>query len=140
MRDDCLAIKKNHMFMAKGKLTQNKVHLKQHEYETVKLLLEQGYDVELIPPSGIKGLQMPDIIIHGVAWEMKSPEGSGKYTLKNAIQGASHQSQNVIIDLRRSPMEEQKSINELVRRFQLSHRLRRMKLICKDNKILDYTK
>lgn len=126
--------------MARGKLIQNKVHLKEHEYNTVKFLLNHGYDVELIPPSGIKGVRMPDIVMNGVAWEMKSPEGSGKYTLKNSIQDASHQSQSIIIDLRRCPLDEQKSINELEKRFALSRRLRRMKIICKSDKLLDYTK
>lgn len=126
--------------MAKGKLIQNKVHLKAHEYSTVKFLLNHGYDVELIPPSGIKGIRMPDIVMNGVAWEMKSPEGSGKYTLKNALQNASHQAQSIIIDLRRSPLDEKKSIKELEKRFKLSRRLRRMKIISKDDKLLDYTK
>ena len=124
--------------MTKGKLTQNNVHLKEHEYQTVKLLIENGYDIELIPPSGIKGVRMPDIVMSGVAWELKSPEGSGKYTIKNAIQNASHQSQNVIIDLRRSPTKEQTSVKELEKYFQLSRRLKKMKIVCKDNKILDY--
>lgn len=114
--------------MARGKLTQNRVHLKKHEYNTVKLLLATGSDVELIPPS------------HGIAWEMKSPEGSGRYTIKNAIQHASHQSQNIIIDLRRYRSIEEKAVKELVNYFNLSRRLKRMKIICKDDKILDYTK
>lgn len=126
--------------MAKGKLTQNKVHLKAHEYMTVKLLLENGFDVELIPPSEIKGLRMPDIVLNGKAWEMKSPESAGKYTLKNAIQSASHQSQNIIIDLRRYPSNEQSAIREIERHFNLSRRLKCMMIICKDDVILDYTK
>ena len=126
--------------MTKGSLTQNKVHLKEHEYRTVKLLLELGFDIELIPPSAIKGIRMPDIMMQGVAWEMKSPEGKGKYTLKNAIQSASHQSQNIIIDLRRVPSNEQSAVRELENHFHLSRRLRRMKIICKEDKILDYVK
>ena len=126
--------------MSKGNLTQNNVHLKEHEYQTVKLLLEQGFDVELIPPSAIKGVKMPDIVMLGVAWEIKSPEGSGKYTLKNAIQNASHQSQSIIIDLRRYPSDESKAIKSIDRHFSLSRRLKRLKIICKDNTILDYNK
>ena len=47
--------------MKKGILKQNGVHLEKHEFKTVELFLNLGYDVELIPPSGIKGLHMPDI-------------------------------------------------------------------------------
>ena len=124
----------------KGKLTQNKVHLNEHEYQTVKLLLENGFDVELIPPSKIQGLRMPDIMMLGVAWEMKSPEGNGKNTLKNAIQNASHQSESIIIDLRRTSIQDQAAVKELEKRFKLSRRLKRMKIICKDENILDYKK
>ena len=53
---------------------------------------------------------MPDIVMQGVAWEMKSPEGSGKYTIKKAVQNASHQSQNIIIDLRRLPSRGQAAV------------------------------
>ena len=31
----------------KGQLKQNGVHLKDHEYNTVKLFLNMGYDIEL---------------------------------------------------------------------------------------------
>ena len=126
--------------MAKGKLIQNGVHLKAHEYKIVKLFLEQGEDIELIPPSTIKGVRMPDIVMQGVPWEMKSPEGSGKYTLKNAVQNASHQSQNIIIDLRNSPIKEPVALRKLMHYFNLSRRLKRMIVISKKGEILDYSK
>ena len=44
--------------MGKGKLKQNGVHLMKHEYDTVSVLLENGYDITLIPPSMIKGVKM----------------------------------------------------------------------------------
>ena len=75
------------------------VHLADHEYKTVKLLTENGYDVELIPPSVIKGLRMPDIMINNVPWEIKSPTGNGKHTIKHNLQNATHQSNNIILDL-----------------------------------------
>lgn len=123
-----------------GKLIQNGVHLKTHEYATVKLFLELGYDVELIPPSIIKGLRMPDIIMQGISWEMKSPEGKGKNTIKNTVQNASHQSENIIVDLQRSPLIQKQSIKELEHYFNLSRRLKRMKIVTKDKKVLDFNK
>lgn len=80
--------------METGILKTNGVHLEEHEYATVKLLIENGFDVELVPPSRIKGLRMPDIMIQGVPWEMKSPQGDGKRTIMNTIQNAAHQSGN----------------------------------------------
>lgn len=123
--------------MKKGILIQNKVHLKEHEYNTVKLLLENGYDIELIPPSAIKGLRMPDIMMKGVPWEIKSPEGNGKNTIKNTVQNASHQSENIIIDLRRTKISQEQALKEIERYFRLSKRLRRIIIITKDEIILD---
>ncbi len=67
--------------MEKGILKANGVHLANHEYNTVKLLTENGYDVELIPTSVIKGLRMPDIMINNVPWET-----SKKYHKPNVLQ------------------------------------------------------
>ena len=114
--------------------------MKTHEYATVKLFLELGYDVELIPPSIIKGLRMPDIIMQGISWEMKSPEGKGKNTIKNTVQNASHQSENIIVDLQRIPLLQKQSIKELEHYFNLSRRLKRMKIVTKDKKVLDFNK
>ena len=111
-----------------GSLKQNGVHLKEHEYLTVKLLLEQGYDIELIPPTKIPHLQMPDIMMQGIPWEMKSPQGNGKRTIMNTIQNAAHQSCNVIIDLRRLKISDDIAVKEFKHHFDLSKRIRRMKI------------
>ena len=126
--------------MEKGKLKQNGVHLEEHEYNTVKYLLESGYDVELIPPSKIKHLQMPDIILQGVPWEMKSPVEAGKYTIKNIVQNASHQSVNIIIYLRRCKMMDDEGIRKIRHYFDLSKRIRRVKIITKTAEIIDFSK
>lgn len=126
--------------MEKGTLKQNGVHLKEHEYRTVKTLLENGYDVELIPVSTIKGLRMPDIMMQGIPWEMKSPQGDGRKQFKNTIQNASHQSQNIVIDLRRCKADEERALKELRHYFDLSKRLRKMMVILKNEEILDFQK
>ena len=126
--------------MSLGKLTQNGVHLKEHEYKTVKFFLEKGYDIELIPPSQIKGLHMPDIMMNGVAWEMKAPEGRGKRTLQNTLQNAAHQSVNIIIDLRRCKIKQDDAVKELERHFHLFKRIRQMIIITNEAQILDYQK
>ena len=126
--------------MAKGILTQNGVHLQEHEYATVKLLLENGYNVELVPTSQIKGMRTPDLVINGITWEMKSPTGSGRHTIKHTLQNASHQSVSVIVDLRRCGIPEDKAVKELEQGFQLSRRFRRMKIVLKSGELLDYQK
>ena len=128
------------MTMKKGILTQNGVHLTDQEYSTVKQLLDKGFDVELIPPSQIKGLHLPDITINGVTWEIKAPEGKSKNTIKHTLQMAEKQSSNVIIDLCRCGLSEDEALKELKRKFGLSKRLRRMIVITKSKDFLDFKK
>ena len=126
--------------MSKGKLTQNGVHLREHEYLTVQLLLDKGYDIELIPPSQIKNLPMPDIMMQGVPWEIKSPNGNGKNTLKHIIQKAKHQSESIIIDLRRCKIDDEQAVAEITKHYRLSKRIRRMKIVKKSGDIIDFSK
>lgn len=126
--------------MVKGALIQNGVHLEDHEYETVKYFLDLGADVELIPPSQIKYLRMPDIIMNGISWEMKSPVGKGKYTIQNILQSAAGQSRNIIIDLRRCKMPSEEAINKIRREFDKSKNIHCMKVIQKNGELLDFEK
>ena len=126
--------------MTKGRLKQNGVHLEDHEYKTIKFFLERGENVELIPPIQIKGMSTPDIQIDGVVWEIKSPTGDGKHTMKHAVSNAKHQSTSIIIDLRRCKMSDDKAVNEVLHHFNLSKRLRRLKIIKKNEELLDFSK
>ena len=126
--------------MKRGTLKQNGVHLQDHEYATVELLLDLGYDIELIPQSQIKYYRAPDMMMSGVPWEIKAPEGSSSKTIKHNIQNALQQSNNVIIDLRRCGLTEEQAIKDIERQFKLSKRLRRIKVVLKSKEILDYCK
>ncbi len=126
--------------MGKGTLKTNGVHLLDHEYATVKVFLEEGFDIELIPPVRIKDVRTPDFTMNGISWEMKSPEGGGKTTIRHTIKHAVTQSGNLIIDLRRCKVDDKTAIKELELHFKLSKRIRRMKIVKKDLKILDYSK
>ena len=126
--------------METGTLKTNGVHLEEHEYATVKLLLNQGYNIELIPTSQVKGMRTPDISVNGVLWEIKSPTGNSKNTIKHTLQNASHQANNVIVDLRRCKLPEDQAIKDLEQRYRLSKRIRRMKIVTKDEKIIDLNK
>ena len=83
---------------------------------------------------------MPDIMMNGVPWEMKSPTGSSRTTIKHTIQNAMRQSNNAIIDLRRCGVEQELALKELENCFKLSKRARRMKIITKDSEIIDFSK
>ena len=127
------------VLMRTGILKTNGVHLQPHEYQTVKLLLANGYDVELLPPSAIKGLPTPDIIIDGRLWEMKAPLGSSRNTIKHTFQHGKRQAENLVIDLRRCKLDPDKALQEIRQNFKLSKRIKRLKVITKDSSILDFS-
>ena len=124
----------------KGKIIPNGVVLKEHENATVVFLTELGYDIELIPKINIKGVHTPDIKIDRIKWEMKSPKGEGKYLITNTIQKAVKQSKNIIIDLRRTKRHQSKCIHELQKEFTKSNSIKKLKVITKSNKIIDFNK
>ena len=127
-------------FDSNGKITPNGVSLEKHEYATVLLLTEMGYDVELVPRSTREGEHTPDIIIDNVKWEMKSPTGETRNTIKNNIQGALRQSVNVILDLRRVKRPMEKCLRDIEREFTHNTKLRRLLVITKSKKVLDFSK
>lgn len=51
-----------------------------------------------------------------------------------------HQSSNVIVDLRRSKMANNEAVKAYEKEFNKNKSLRRMKIITKDEKVLDYRK
>jgi hypothetical protein len=124
----------------RGRITPNGVVLKHHENATAVFLTEQGFDVELIPTSNIEGVHTPDIKMGGLEWEMKAPIGEGKYLMANTIQKAVKQSHNVIIDLRHTKRHQTKCLRELENEFRKSGSLKRLKIITKSGKTLDFEK
>ena len=126
--------------MGKGILNSRGVHLQPHEYHTVKILLENGNDIELIPTSGTKGVQTPDFMMDGLSWEIKAPEGGSKNTIKHNIQNAAHQSENVILDLCRCKLDESFALKEAQHHYNLSKRIKRLKVITKSEEIIDLQK
>ena len=124
----------------KGKITPNGVVLKTHENATAVFLTEQGFDVELIPASNIEGVHTPDIKMDGLKWEMKAPLGEGNQLMENTIQRALRQSQNIIIDLRHTKRHQTKCLREREKQFLNKKGIKRLKVITKSGKTLDFEK
>ena len=124
----------------KGKITPNGVVLKTHENATAVFLTEQGFDVELIPASNIEGVHTPDIKMDGLKWEMKAPLGEGNQLMENTIQRTLRQSQNIIIDLRHTKRHQTKCLRELEKQFLNKKGIKRLKVITKSGKTLDFEK
>lgn len=108
------------------------------EFAVAKYFAELGKDIMFIPPSAIPGQHRPDILMDGVEWEIKCPEGSSKRTIENNMRKALLQSRNVIFDLRHIKLSEKECIQELERQYSKRSQLRKMYIIKKDLALLPY--
>lgn len=126
------------MHRKQGKITANGVVLEKHENATVVFLTNYGFDVELIPP--VLERKTPDIKMIGLQWEIKRPTANSKYTVPHAFKSALKQSTNVIFDLRSSKLHQEQAFNRLKHEFELSKGIKRLKVILKSHKIVDFAK
>lgn len=123
-----------------GKVKPNGVMLQPHEYATVIVLTEHGYDVELIPPSYTPKSKTGDLIMNGMIWEMKAPVGKSRSTLEHVIQKAAHQARNIIIDLRRTKLDDTKSIVNARKLYAKFRSVRNLWVITKDGELIKLRK
>ena len=126
--------------MDKGKIIPNGVVLEKHEYKTILFFTEIGEDVELIPKSNKKGIRTADIVMDGLQWELKSPRGKGRWLLENTLKKANRQSPNIVIDLRRIKIHQDRCLQELEKQFYKSKGVKWLKVITKTKKICDFKK
>jgi hypothetical protein len=108
-----------------------------HELATANVFTNMGKDVEFIAPIRTKGLSTPDVIIGGVIWEIKSPIGNGKRTLDDTIKRALKQSKNIIIDLRRSKLDDKQTVELLKKNEKLTKGVKRLIVVLKTSKTID---
>ena len=77
-----------------------------HEVDAA-MILARHYQtsVEFLIPVDDYKRKSPDIVMLGVQWEIKSPKGISKVTIKNQFQRASKQARNIVIDTRRTKLK-----------------------------------
>ena len=121
----------------RGKIIPNGVSLEKHENETVVFFTDLGYDIELIPPSKTPGSLSPDFTMDGLDWEMKSPQSGGSRTIEHAVRSASKQSENIIIDLRRCKLSEDRALAQLKFHSVKRTNIKRLVVILKNNTRVD---
>lgn len=91
---------------------------KAHELETARLLSTYGVDVEFLKEVYEDGKRNPDVRMLGGIWEFKAPEGdSESSTISSQFKRARKQSRNLVLDLRRTPLDDELAIGQAVRRF-----------------------
>ena len=116
-----------------------KVPPEEHELETARYFAEQGYDIEFIPPNNSPNMHTPDIMMDGVAWEMKCPKGKSRNTIQKIIRQAVKQSHYIIIDLRRINVPEDKCISQITKQVEARPYIRRLLAIKKNNELIEFT-
>jgi len=109
---------------------------KEHELSAAFLIANYfKTDIVFLRPSC---QHTPDLNVNGTKWELKSPLGNGKNTIKNNLHTARKHTVNVIIDLRRTRMHQAKAIANINYYF-ASHRsqIRHLIIITKTEEILE---
>ena len=125
-----------------GKIDTSKLRAlpEKHEYDTARYFADRGHDITFIPPNNSPKMHTPDFSMDGLDWEVKCPTGTSKRTIENNFRHAMLQSDNIIFDLRRSNLPEDKSISELERRFEQKRNVKRLLVIKKNGALLTYTR
>ncbi len=90
-------------------------------------------DVHFIEPT-LKGT--PDVSIKGLKWEIKSPIGGSANNIRKNMREAGLQSQNVVIDLRRSRLHQTRAVGYIHQYMATSRKLKRVLVITKTKQIL----
>ena len=111
-----------------------------NEFETAKFFAALGKDIMFIRPSAIPNQHRPDILMDGVEWEIKCPQGNSKRTIENNLRKALKQSHNVIFDLRHIMLSEEQCVVKLEKEFRDNTQLRKLYIIKRDENLLSYQK
>ena len=101
-----------------------------HELATAKFFAERGKDIIFIMASNIPEVHTPDILMDGLEWEIKSPQGKAKRTIETNFRHAVDQSLYIIFDLRRINLpEKQCTISKRRQRKDTENRLKETETI-----------
>lgn len=93
----------------------------EHEVLTALRLAEDGMDVLFRIDSREKGVKNPDVEMNQQVWELKAPTGEGKNTVDSQMKRAGKQAERLVLDLRRSELDDKKSIRDVRQGMQGRH-------------------
>lgn len=123
-----------------GRVDRKGVSTELHEDSTILYLTQFGLDIELVKPANTHKTNNADVFMLGAIWEMKSPTTCNKATIKADFRKAKLQSDRIIFDLRRVKKNADDVERQLIKIFQGRGRVRRLIIIGKNGKVLDYSK
>ena len=108
-----------------------------HEVQTALFLKKHGRKVVFLAPKNQNRIRTPDIKMDGKLWEIKSPVSAGKRTMEHALRSVTKQSPNVIIDLRRCKLTDERALHQISFTAKKRTALKRLLIITKAQKIID---
>ena len=109
-----------------------------HEIQTALFLIKHGKKtVKFLAPKNQNRIKTPDILMDGKKWEIKSPTSNGSRVMEHALRSATKQSPNVIIDLRRGKMADERALRQITFTAKKRTALKRLIVLTKDDKMLD---
>jgi len=114
--------------------TDLKPRPKPHE-ESAAVILSKFFKSDVIFIDG-KSYCTPDVSVKNVEWEIKSPEGSSDNNIQKNMREASHQSKNIVIDLRRSKLHQNRALGYINSYLSYPNKLERVLVITKSEKVL----
>jgi hypothetical protein len=108
------------------------------EFAAAEIFAKLGHNIEFLPENRTKGVKSADIQMDGVTWEIKTPIGKGKRTVEKQFHRASGQSRSIIIDSRECDIDEEKFRKTVEKEWEKRRLIKRIILIEKDGKTLDF--
>ena len=85
----------------------------EHEVLTALRLAETGMDVLFRIDSRDTSAKNPDAEMNQQIWEFKAPKGQGKNTVDSQMKRAGKQAERLVLDLRRSKLDDREAIGEI---------------------------
>lgn len=92
----------------------------EHEIRTALSLAETGAEVLFRIESDALGVKNPDVEMAQEIWEFKAPKGTTIRTIENQMRRAGKQASNLVIDLRRSGLDDTEAM-EVIQRRMIKH-------------------
>lgn len=106
-----------------------------HELDTAATLAQHGHRIEFRPLSTRPGVKNPDAVMDGDIWEFKSPLGGGKNTINHQFARARQQSARLVLDLRRSALDDAEAISQARRRLAAEKKITHVIVIGKNGEL-----
>ncbi len=108
---------------------------KKHEFSAAIVIAKYfRSDIIFIRPANFR---TPDFNVKNIKWELKSPMGSSARTIENNMRAARKQSVNLIIDLGRIKLHQQRAIARINFFLSKPNQFKRVLVITKTKKVIE---